>query len=131
MDASDLCAWRSLCVYAALMVYEIRAILGARRDLFRKTVLGLNYEVRGLEHLPADQNCIIASKHMSTYETFKIHILFKDAAVILKRELFWIPIWGAFLKKSDVIAIDRGNHKQAIASINRGQNALPAKDAPS
>lgn len=89
-------------------------------DFLEAVILNLRYEVRGLEHFPKGENCIIAAKHMSTYETFKIHSLFQDGAVILKKELFKVPFWGQFLKKSGVIAIDRSTPKQAIKSVNDG-----------
>ena len=59
-----------------------------------KYVLGLSYEVRGAEHLPDSGSYIIAAKHQSAFETMKLHILFKDPAVILKKELLNIPLWG-------------------------------------
>lgn len=83
-------------------------------------ILNLRYEIRGLEHLPDNQRCIIAAKHQSTYETLKAHILFRDTAIILKKELFCVPIWGQFLMKTDVIGIDRGSPKKAMASVNTG-----------
>ncbi len=80
-------------------------------------VLGLKYEVRGVEHLPADGPYIIAAKHQSPYETLKLYSLFGDPAIILKKELTKIPLWGAFLRKTGAIAIDRSSPKLAMASI--------------
>ena len=88
--------------------------------LLENVLLNLHYEVRGLEHMPKGQPCIIASKHQSTYETFKIHVLFDDAAVILKKELLSIPLWGQFLWKSGVIAIDRSTPEKAVVSMREG-----------
>ena len=84
------------------------------------TILGLSYEVRGREHLPAEGSYLIAAKHQSQYETFKLQILFKDPAIILKKELLSIPLWGAYLKKSGVIAIDRSTPEKALKSIEDG-----------
>ncbi len=81
--------------------------------VLERAILGLDYEVRGAEHLPKEGCYIVAAKHQSSYETFKLHILFKDPAVILKRELYRIPLWGRFLKKSDPIAIDRSSKESA------------------
>lgn len=92
-----------------------------------KHVLGLSYEIRGLENLPETGSYIIAAKHQSTYETFKLHILFKDPAIVLKKELFKIPLWGQYLKKSDVIAIDRSSPKKAIKSIQDGAKRVMAQ----
>lgn len=91
-----------------------------------KYVLGLTYEIRGQEHLPESGSYIIASKHQSAFETMKLHIIFKDPAVVLKKELLSIPLWGWYLAKSDVIAIDRSSKKAAMKSIQDG--ALRMKD---
>lgn len=86
--------------------------------ILERLFLKLDYEVRGLEHLP-EQGCyIVAAKHQSSYETFKLHTLFNDPAVILKRELLRIPLWGRFLKKSDPIAIDRSSRESAQQIID-------------
>lgn len=85
-----------------------------------KHILGLSYEIRGQENIPQTGAYIVAAKHQSAYETFKLHILFKDPAIVLKKELLKIPLWGKYLAKSDVIAIDRSTPKIAIKSIQDG-----------
>lgn len=95
--------------------------------VLEKYILGLRYEVRGLENIPKDGAYIVAAKHESAYETFKLHILFKDPAIVLKKELLKIPLWGKYLGKSDVIAIDRTSPKLAIQSIQDGANRVAAQ----
>ncbi|MCB1650830.1 MAG: 1-acyl-sn-glycerol-3-phosphate acyltransferase [Alphaproteobacteria bacterium] len=95
-----------------------------------RTVLNLKTELRGLENLPANGPYIIAAKHQSAYETMKLHIFFKDPAVILKKELFSIPLWGLYLKKSDPIAIDRSTPKTAIKSIQDGARRIKEQGRP-
>lgn len=97
--------------------------------LLERVFLGLDYEVRGREHLPQEGCYIVAAKHQSSYETFKLHILFKDPSVILKRELYRIPLWGRFLKKSDPIAIDRSS-KDAATQIVEGAKRMKAQGRP-
>lgn len=95
-----------------------------------KLILGLNFEVRGQENLPKEGSFIVAAKHQSPYETMKLHILFKDPAIILKKELLSIPLWGMYLKKSDVIAIDRSTPETAVASIKEGALRMKAQGRP-
>lgn len=97
--------------------------------ILERYVLGLDFEVRGREHLPRGP-CIVAAKHQSAYETTKLHILFDDPAIILKRELLKIPLWGSYLAKSDVIAIDRSTPKSAIESIQSGARRMMAQGRP-
>lgn len=94
--------------------------------MLEKYVLGLDLEVRGLEYLPKDGCYIVAAKHQSAYETMKLHYLFGDPSIVLKKELYSIPLWGHFLKKVDMIAIDRKNREEAMRSIVEG--AMRMKD---
>lgn len=93
-------------------------------------VLGLDYEVRGAEHLPPDGAYIVAAKHESAYETMKLHILWPDPAIVLKQELLRIPLWGRFLAMIKPIAIDRGSGKESIAQILEGAQRVKAQNRP-
>ena len=99
-------------------------------DILERFVLGLRYEIRGLEHLPTSGSYILAAKHESAYETMKLHPLFGDPAIILKQELLKVPLWGAYLKKSDQIAIDRSNAESAITSIQDGARRMKDQGRP-
>ena len=85
-----------------------------------RRILGLNYEIRGRKYVPDGVPFIIAAKHYSAYETFKLRPLFKEPAIILKRELLRIPLWGYYLAKTSPIAIDRSTPKTALKSITDG-----------
>ena len=85
--------------------------------LLEKYILGLDFEIRGKEHLPKEGPYIVAAKHQSAYETLKLHHLFKDPTIVLKKELLSIPIFGLFLKKIDVIAIDRSSREEAVKTL--------------
>jgi 1-acyl-sn-glycerol-3-phosphate acyltransferase len=112
--------------------YFMGVVYGFVRGVYflERVVMGLNLEIRGDENLPASGSYIIASKHQSAYETLKLHLLFKDPAVILKKELLSIPLWGLYLKKSDPIAIDRTNPDSAISSIQEGAKRVAAQGRP-
>ncbi|MEL7048805.1 MAG: 1-acyl-sn-glycerol-3-phosphate acyltransferase, partial [Pseudomonadota bacterium] len=60
--------------------------LHARASLWWfKLIVGADFEVRGLENLPAEP-CLIASKHHSAWETFALIPLFRDPAMVMKAE---------------------------------------------
>ncbi|MDR3518595.1 MAG: lysophospholipid acyltransferase family protein [Azospirillaceae bacterium] len=91
-----------------------------------RTLLGLTYEVRGLEHRPQGAY-IVAAKHQSAWETMKLHRLFGDPAVVLKRELTRIPLWCYYATKAEMIAIDRdGMTKAMVALIADARRAAAA-----
>lgn len=79
-----------------------------------RNIGGIRYKVVGGEHIPPGA-CIIAAKHQSAWETFKLHILFGDPAIVLKKELLHIPVWGRYLERSGMIPIDRGGGSKALA----------------
>lgn len=91
-----------------------------------RTILGLHYEVRGQENLPKTGSYIFAAKHQSAWETMKLHLILGDPAVILKRELTWIPTWGWYAKKARMISVDRGARGRAITSLV--ENSKPVRD---
>jgi len=79
----------------------------ARTELWLlKHIVGLDFEVRGLDKLPKGP-CLVASKHQSAWETFALIPLFRDPALLMKRELFWIPLHGWFSYKFRMIPVDR------------------------
>ena len=77
---------------------------------------GITMRVVGAENIP-DGACIIAAKHQSAWETFKLHLLFGDPAIVLKKELLNIPIWGWYLRRSGMIPIDRAAGVQALSGM--------------
>jgi 1-acyl-sn-glycerol-3-phosphate acyltransferase len=95
-----------------------------------KYILGLDYEVRGRENLPPSGSYIVAAKHESPYETTKLNILFADPAIVLKRELLRIPLWGRFLAKVEPIAIDRSHKKEAMEQIIEGAKRVRDQGRP-
>lgn len=95
-----------------------------------KILIGLDYEVRGRENLPKEGSYIVAAKHYSTYETLKLPILFDDVAVILKRELMWIPLWGWLAAKARMVPVNRSSREQAIKSINSGAVRIKQEGRP-
>ena len=99
-------------------------------ELIEKYILGLTYEIRGAENLPKNGTYIVAAKHQSAYETMKLHHLFDDPTIVLKRSLISIPIFGTFLKKIDVIPIDRGNKEEAINAIIEGAKRMRDNNRP-
>ncbi len=91
----------------------------ARTELWLlKHIVGLDFEVRGLEKLP-EPPFLVASKHQSAWETFALIPLFRDPAFLMKRELFWIPIHGWFSHKFEMIPVDRDKGPAALRNMLR------------
>jgi 1-acyl-sn-glycerol-3-phosphate acyltransferase len=75
-------------------------------------------EYRGLEKIPKGP-LIVASKHQSMWETFALLQFFDQPLFILKRELTWIPLFGWYLIKSNMIGIDRSAGGRSLLAMAR------------
>jgi len=90
-----------------------------------RVLAGTNCEVRG--KLP-DGAVLVASKHQSMWDTIAMTAILDRPAMVLKRELLWIPFYGWYAQKARMIAIDRGAASQAIRRlIAQGKAALAEK----
>jgi len=114
-------SWTALLAFAGLPF-----LLGTRRGMMRfgtfwsrstlvllRWIVGLRYDVRGREHLPAGP-VIIAMKHQSAWDTLAAPVLFPDCAAVIKRELGWLPFYGWYTVKAGSITVDRGAGARAL-----------------
>jgi 1-acyl-sn-glycerol-3-phosphate acyltransferase len=69
-------------------------------------ILGLHTKVIGEERF-AMSPAIFAFKHQSAWETLYCYDFLADPAIVLKRELLWIPFFGWYLKKLQMIPLSR------------------------
>jgi 1-acyl-sn-glycerol-3-phosphate acyltransferase len=98
---------------------------------FLKSFCHLQLEAKGLKNIPK-KPAIFASKHQSALETFMFHILIHKPIFILKQELLDIPVFGYYLKKMGMIAIDRDGGikslklllKQVAEKIDQGYSII-------
>lgn len=98
--------------------WSIRALqVWARTSLLLLRVLvGTKMDVRGLEYLPRGA-CLVAGKHQSLWETFAILPLLDDPAMVLKKELSYIPFFGWFIYKFRMIPVERSAGSQALRKL--------------
>ena len=92
-----------------------------------KYICRINYHVQGLENIPENRTGVVLSKHQSTWETFYLPTVFHQAAIILKKELLWVPFFGWGLANVEPIAIDRKKKSSAMEQIiKKGKACLQA-----
>jgi len=91
--------------------------------------VGLRHEIRGRENLPPGA-CVIAMKHQSAWDTFAASALFRDPAIVLKRELLRIPFYGWYLWKAGMIGIDRDLGAAAMRNMLKGAREAAAEGRP-
>jgi 1-acyl-sn-glycerol-3-phosphate acyltransferase len=76
-------------------------------------LLGIDYEVHGREHIPAEP-CVVLSKHQSAWETIAYTSIFPPHVYVIKRELLWLPFLGWGLGLMSPIALNRARGKVAL-----------------
>lgn len=87
-----------------------------------KVIVGLDGEIRGRENIPAGA-CLIAMKHQSMWDTLMLPPLLGDPAVVVKRELQFVPFYGWYATRAGSIFIDRkggaGALRRMVAAAKR------------
>ena len=84
--------------------------------IFLKYICRVTHEIRGLHNL-SDEPVIIVSKHQSAFETFALYYYLKRSFFIHKKQLFYIPIFGQYLMKHNMVAIDRTGKASAMRKM--------------
>ena len=86
-----------------------------------KLTCNITYEIKGKENI-LNKPVLVASKHQSTFDTFVLYLFLKKSVFIHKKELFYIPIFGQYLKKSSMISIDRKEGASAMRKMLKEAN---------
>lgn len=92
-------------------------------------IAGIDHRVIGSENLrPAP--VVYAIKHQSAWDTLMVPLLVRDPAIVLKRELLWIPLFGQYLAKQGAIGVDRKGAAAALRRLARGARRAVAAGQP-
>jgi 1-acyl-sn-glycerol-3-phosphate acyltransferase len=91
-------------VWAAVLMWMTRVIAGVKT------------EFRGLEHLPTGA-ALIAGKHQCMYDTMAPFAFLHDGALVMKKELLAIPLYGWIALRGGNIAIDREGAATALKAL--------------
>jgi 1-acyl-sn-glycerol-3-phosphate acyltransferase len=87
----------------------------------------VDYQIDGWHHAREIKSGIIMSKHQSAWETFFLSSSFDQVAMIIKKELLWMPFLGWGLGLLSPIAINRKDTKSAMQQIiQQGKRCLEA-----
>ncbi|QQR69698.1 MAG: 1-acyl-sn-glycerol-3-phosphate acyltransferase [Alphaproteobacteria bacterium] len=112
-------------VYLYFLTWFFRSLAWIER-----VVLGLSYHVEGLENLPRHGAYIVAAKHHSAWETLKLFVMLRNPAIVAKRELFALPFWGWYMRRSGAIPIDRGQGARTVARLIASARAATQAQRP-
>ncbi len=86
-------------------------------------VVGLNYQIEGLDNIPAG-GAVLYCKHQSMVECITTQMFLPPQTWVIKRELLWVPVFGWGLALLNPIAIDRRAGRSAVEQIVSQGRAL-------
>jgi len=125
-----------LLVGTPLLIYSL--ISGDPRPLYRTGVRGCRFAVRlagvrleviGREKIPAGRAVVFMANHQSMCDPPALISVLPRIRVLLKKELFRIPILGRGMKISGFIAVDRANRERSMQAVDEAVAALKAGDS--
>ncbi len=93
---------------------------------FRGVLLaGVKVETVGLDRLDPACNYIFMANHVSNIDPpILVPLIPRRTSVLVKRELFSIPILGYAMRLGDLVAVDRANREAAVDSVRRAVEVL-------
>lgn len=92
-------------------------------NVLLRRLAGIRVEIRGQEHVP-EGAVLMAAKHQSAWDTMIPHVITHHPAIVMKKELLALPIYGWYCRKTKMIPIDREQGIKALRSM-----VAAAKDA--
>ncbi|MFV2093428.1 MAG: lysophospholipid acyltransferase family protein, partial [Hyphomicrobiales bacterium] len=79
-------------------------------------ICGLKLEIRGSHNLP-EGAALIASKHQSAWETISFLHILPAPAMVLKRELLFLPFFGWYAMKAGHLQVNRSAGASALRRL--------------
>ena len=79
-----------------------------------RRILGISTRIEGA--IPSGP-VLIASKHQSMYETIEMLRIAETPVVVMKRELAYMPLFGALARRYGVISVDREAGAKALREM--------------
>ena len=91
---------------------------------FAARIGGIRVRVEGLENIPAGA-CVLAANHVSNVDgPLFIASIPRRAGILIKKEVFRIPILSTSMRRADFIPVDRADKEAAAESMEAGVRNL-------
>ncbi|HKD47655.1 MAG TPA: lysophospholipid acyltransferase family protein [Rhizomicrobium sp.] len=120
-------------IFLPLLAAPRKATVWMARYWVRATLWGLKV-FAGLGQLQVGKvpsgGVLVASKHMSMWDTLALYLALGDPGIVLKRELLRIPFYGWYLNKTAAIPIDRGAGADALRRMLHAAEKVLSEGRP-
>ena len=88
-------------------------------------VAGVRVQTIGLDHIDPARNYIFMSNHISNLDPpITLPLIPRRTSVMVKKELFKVPILGQVMRTGSLVPVDRGNRDAGIAAVRDAVAAI-------
>ena len=129
-----LAFWLLLVPFAALVGFpwtflagkvDVLYWLGTRIAFAGVRVAGVKVKAVGLDRLDPGATYIFMSNHVSNLDPpILVPLIPRRTSVLVKKELFRVPILGRAMRLASLVPVDRSNRDAAIASLRAAAEVL-------
>lgn len=118
--------------FPALLFSSDRAILrfmamwGEVTNKLLWWICRIGVEIRGVENIPHSGCYIVAAKHQSAWDVLAYNRNLGVPAIVMKREILWIPIAGAYAHRMKMIPVNRSSKNAAAQMVEASKGAVLA-----
>jgi len=126
--------WGLCAPIAAIIGFPVAWIMGNIRVLYALFMwgaragvwlTGVRVEKVGIDKLDFSRSYIFMSNHVSNLDPpIQIPALPKQTSVMVKKELFKVPILGRAMHMGDLVPVDRGNRDAGIEAVRAAKEVV-------
>jgi 1-acyl-sn-glycerol-3-phosphate acyltransferase len=126
--------WALAAPVAALIGFPAAYIMGNIRVLYRLFmwgaragvwITGVRVEAVGLDQLDLSRGYIFMSNHVSNLDPpIQIPLIPRRTSVMVKKELFKVPILGQAMRMGALVPVDRGNREAGIEAVRAAKSVV-------
>ncbi|MBZ5646865.1 MAG: 1-acyl-sn-glycerol-3-phosphate acyltransferase [Acidobacteriia bacterium] len=86
---------------------------------------GVRVEIEGRDRFDPNLTYIYMCNHTSNLDPpIVVPVIPRRTSVLVKKELFQVPLLGRAMRLGDLVPVDRANRDAAIASVERGAEVM-------
>jgi 1-acyl-sn-glycerol-3-phosphate acyltransferase len=129
-----LLLWALAAPVAALIGFPAAFIMGDVRVLYRLFmwgawagvwITGVRVETVGLDQFDHSRSYIFMTNHVSNLDPpIQVTLIPKQTSVMVKKELFKVPILGRSMRMGSMVPVDRGNRDAGIEAVRAAKAAV-------
>jgi len=126
--------WALFVPLAALIAFPWTFITGNADFLYKTSMwlawtgvrlTGVRVEIEGRDRFDPDLTYIYMCNHTSNLDPpIVVPVIPRRTSVLVKKELFQVPLLGRAMRLGDLVPVDRANRDAAIASVERGAEVM-------